>query len=193
MSDNRRFIRFACISGIDRKELPIAAEVWLESIAQSAWADRNILKLSTLFMKYMREPNPSMLRFGYIGQVVGLDNRGLDASMRLMVVYGAVETYDCSGEALRASLNLSYLQRLKVLEIARRFRELQHFDSTGSMPWHQRNENWLPHTVAIDDADTETLEKQDFNNDRDVLVSRIRSSPPFCDDHLSERRSTEGL
>lgn len=149
MSDNRRYIRFASISGIDRGELPIAAEVWLETVAQSCWADRSILKLSTLFMKYMRSPDPAMCRFGYIGQVVGLDKRGLDASMRLMTAYGAVETYDCGGDALRASLNLSYLQRLRVLEIARRFRELQVANPIEDMPWRRKDENWLPQTVPI--------------------------------------------
>lgn len=153
MSENRRYIRFASISGIDREELPIAAEVWLESIAQSCWADRNILKLATLFMKYLREPNPALVAFSYIGQAVGVDGRSLDSSLRLMTSYGAVETYDCSGAALRASLNLSYLQRLRVLEIARRFSELQSNRGRPDLPWHRREPNWLPRTVPAADAD----------------------------------------
>lgn len=78
MSQNRRYIRFVSIAGIDRGDLPIAGEVWLESIARSYWADRNILKLSTLFMKYMREPDVATVRFSYISQAVGIDKRGVD-------------------------------------------------------------------------------------------------------------------
>jgi hypothetical protein len=155
MTENRRYIRFASISGIDRRDLPIAAEVWLESIAQSCWTDRNILKLATLFMKYMRDPNPALVRFASIGQSVGLDGRGLDSCLRLMAAYGAVETYDCSGDALRVSLNLTYLQRLRVLEIARRFTELQRASDVHELPWHCCEKNWLARTVPSPNVEPE--------------------------------------
>ena len=158
MFDERRHIRFASIAGIDCKELPIAAEVWLESIGQSSWADRDILKLANACVKYMRAPLPFTVAFRAIEQVTGLDRGKVENNFRLMAVYGAVETYDCSGEALRASLHLTYLQRLRVLEIRRRFCELHPEDRPRALPWHQAEENWLPQAVPVKAEDDELHE-----------------------------------
>lgn len=66
-----------------------------------------------------------------------------------MMAYGAAESYDCGGCELRVALNLGYLQRLRVLEIVRWFRELRNFETKEDFPWHQREENWLPETVRV--------------------------------------------
>lgn len=158
MSHERRLIRFASISGIDRKELPIAAEVWIDSISQSNWADREILKLSNVCSRYMRDPQPKSVALRVIEQTAGLDRGKIDNCLRLMVLYGAVETYDCGGEYMRASLYLTYLQRLRVLEIRRRFCELHPENTPRALPWHKSEVNWLPQTVPAkkeeDEAET---------------------------------------
>lgn len=149
MYDDRRRIRFASISGIERTEIPIAAEVWLETISQSCWADRNIVKLATHLLKYLKAPVPSMVEIGSIERSTGLDRRQLDANLRSMAMYGAIENFDCSGKDLRASLNLTYLQRLRVLEIRRSFMELQPAIRQDCMPWHQPEPDWLQETTPL--------------------------------------------
>ncbi len=158
MFDERRHIRFASINGIDSKELPIAAEVWIDSINQSSWADREILKLADVCARYMRNPQPLSIALRVIEQSAGLDRGKVDNNLRLMVLYGAVESYDCGGESLRASLYLTYMQRLRVLEIRRRFCELHPDDYSPALPWHKSEENWLPHTVPANAEQDEIAE-----------------------------------
>ena len=67
---------------------------------QSSWADRDILKLANACVKYMRAPLPFTVAFRAIEQVTGLDRGKVENNFRLMAVYGAVETYDCAGEAV---------------------------------------------------------------------------------------------
>ncbi len=160
MYDERRHIRFASINGIDRKELPIAAEVWIESITKSSWADREILKLANVCARYMRDPQPRTVALCVIEQSAGLDRGKVDNNLRLMVLYGAVETYDCGGENLRASLYLTYMQRLRVLEIRRRFCELHPEDRPRGLPWHKSEVNWLPQTVSANAEEDETAEAE---------------------------------
>src|SRR5690606_30435302 len=120
----KRYVRFASIAGIERRDIPVAGEVWLEELSRSCWADRDILKLATLFMRYMRRPEVGILDFSAIEGVCGLDRAQVANALRLMVTYGAAEAFDAGGEALKVSLNLSVLQRLRVLEIRRRFADL---------------------------------------------------------------------
>jgi hypothetical protein len=158
MCDERRHIRFASINGIDRKELPIAAEVWIESINKSSWADREILKLANICARYMRDPQPLSVAIRVIEQSAGLDRGKIDNNLRLMVLYGAVETYDCGGENLRASLYLTYTQRLRVLEIRRRFCELHPENLPRALPWHKSEVNWLPQTVPANAEEDEAAQ-----------------------------------
>lgn len=141
---DKRFVRFASIAGIDRAELPVAAEIWLEDIAASCWADRSIIKLATLLTQYIGDPDPSRLKFGALESASGLDRKQVGDTLHIMRNFGVVEDHDTTGDALRTGLNLSYLQRLRVLEVRKRFREL----SSGDLPWHRTDKKAWPRTKA---------------------------------------------
>ncbi|MGI9524053.1 MAG: hypothetical protein ACR2PG_20660 [Hyphomicrobiaceae bacterium] len=131
----QRYLRFASIAGIERRDLPIAAEVWLEDVSKSCWADREIIKLSTHFVRYIRHPAPEVLSSGHINRACNLEKDQVIETLRLMVIFGAAEGYDCDGDPMRVSLQLSYLQRLRVLEVKHRFAEFQRDFDAQQLPW----------------------------------------------------------
>lgn len=140
---DRRLLRFESISGIERKDLPIAAEIWLEDLVKGIWITRDVLKMATLFATYIKHPNAQLLAFGAIERSCGLDKPQAIECLRSMQMYGAVVGFSADGPTLKASLSLSYLQRLKVLEARLRFSELNDLCRDKEMPWHVAEERWL--------------------------------------------------
>lgn len=139
-----RRLRFATIDGIERADLPLAAEVWLEDLRNQSWISREILKLSTLFMRYIANPNPESLLIGHVERTCQLDSEQALEALRLMQMYGAVEAYSCDDETLSVSLNLTLLHRLKVLDVRQRFAELQ-----SQPPSARKEEKWQPDWPVI--------------------------------------------
>ena len=154
----RRLLRFESIAGIKRNDLPIAAEIWLEDLVKGIWITRDVLKLATLFTSYIKYPNPQLLAIGSIERNCGLDKNQVTECLRAMQIYGAVVGFTCDGPVLKASLSLSYLQRLKVLETRLRFSELQDLCRDREMPWHVAEERWLRDgNVSREGSPTEDL------------------------------------
>ena len=149
-AENRR-LRFASIDGIDRSDLPLAAEVWLEDLRGQCWISREILKLSTLFMRYIAKPDPESLNISQIERTCQLDKKMALDALRVMKMFGAVEAFAYDGESLSVSINLTLLHRLKVLETRNRFNELR----TGS-PDTPSEEKWVPDWPVIYSDDPES-------------------------------------
>ena len=99
-TENRR-IRFATIDGLNREDLSLAAEVWRDDLRSEVWATRDMLRLATLLVRYMAGARPEHATLSDIERTCQLD-----------------------GEVLRVALNLSLLQRLRVLKCRREFLEL---------------------------------------------------------------------
>lgn len=156
---NKRYVRFASISGIEVADLPIAAEIWLQDISTSPWATREIIKLANLFLRYMQDPNPDKLRLDQIDYSLGLDKSQVLDILRLMVIYGATESYQTDNGVVRAALKLSYLQRLRVLDVRDRFSALHDAKVNGPLPWHKREEKWMLKNAleAVDETQPDSL------------------------------------
>ena len=158
----KRYLRFASIAGIERRDLPVAAEIWLDEISKSSWATREIIQLATHFTRYIREPDPALLKCLRIERDCSIDKPGLIDSLRLMVSYGAAEGFEIDGDVLLASLSLSYLQRLRVLEVKCRFTTLGTSGGKVELPWYLSEEKWLEQGVTVDDeALEETVDAHD--------------------------------
>jgi hypothetical protein len=156
MRENRR-LRFAEIDGLDRSDLPLAAEVWLEDIKSQSWASRDIVKLATLFLRYLLNPTPEMLRLSRIERICQLDRMQVLEALRLMQVFGAVDAYAVDGDSISVSLNLGLLQRFRVLSVRKKFEELL---SEPRPNWPEAapmgEEKWRPDKAIdiLDDPDT---------------------------------------
>lgn len=145
MIENRR-LRFSDISGLEREDLRLACEVWLEDLYRAPWVSQNAMKLGTLFVRYMGQPDPEMLVLEEVEEQYELDLAEVAGALSLMRMFGVIETFRIESGEIRASLTLSLLQRLRTLEAKARLRELM---STGlrQKPWQPpaSEPRWLEH------------------------------------------------
>ena len=132
MSIENRRIRFATIDGLNREDLPLATEVWREDLRSQVWVTRDMLRLATLFVRYMADAQPEHAALSYIERTCQLDRMQVREALRQMRTYGAIEAFALDGNDLRVALNLTLLQRLRVLRCRREFLDLIDENSSNS-------------------------------------------------------------
>ena len=131
MIENRR-ARFTSIDGIDRDDLPLAYEIWVEDHFRSPWATRESMKLAQHLVRYMASPKSFNLSLGELESIVQLNPEEVRKTLALMQSFGAVDIFTLDRLAgVTMYLNLSYHQRLRVLESKRRFAAV----AMGKRPW----------------------------------------------------------
>ncbi|MGH1420120.1 MAG: hypothetical protein ACRBCJ_14790 [Hyphomicrobiaceae bacterium] len=154
MIENRR-IRFATIYGIDRMDLPLAAEIWIDDLRQQSWVSRDIVKVATVFKRYLVNPDPERTRMRRIESGCQLDRKQVAAALSQMHMYGAIEAYSIDDGVVCASLNLTILHRLKVLETFQKFAELQLSKPNKPVELLKvPKDTWIPATPVDPDDDS---------------------------------------
>lgn len=123
--DGRRRVRFACIDGLTRADLPLACEVWRDDLFRAPWADRETMKLAIQLTRYICDPDPAALSLREVERQCHMSRDDVIKTLRSMRNYGAAISYFVDRAEFRVLLELTLLQRLRVLEAKRRFRVLQ--------------------------------------------------------------------
>lgn len=141
----QRRVRFADIGGLVREDLALACEVWLDDLAGAAWGTRDATKLGVYLMRYIADAARAPMSFNEIERRLQMDRKYLMQSLVLMRTYGAVVDFAVDKEELKVALNLSLLQRLRVLEGQRRLAELAAWRrETSEYVPIQAGESWVP-------------------------------------------------
>lgn len=153
---DQRFLRFADVEGLGRRDLAVAADVWLDELCKQSWATRETIKLATHFKRYLQRPDPRMLELGRIESACNIPLETIVETLRQMYIYGALSGYSLDARVLRVSLNLSILQRLRVLETSRKFAELRAFENRGGFKAHHNSsgDTWLPPQLFGEEVET---------------------------------------
>jgi hypothetical protein len=138
-----RRVRFESIEGLQRRDIGLAGEVWLQDICESKWATREAMKLAAHLVRYMAAADLRQIAVSRIEHQIGLTRDEIQFALRQMRLFRAVEAYSTNGDELRVALHLSTLQRLRVLEARHRLEYLmrQTAPHPGVPPAGQR---WLP-------------------------------------------------
>lgn len=130
-TDNRR-ARFASIDGIGRDDLPLAYEVWVEDQFAAPWATRETMKLAQHLVRYMSASKTYNLSLGELESLVQLNPEEVRKTLAVMQSFGAVDSFTLDRLAgINVMINLTYHQRLRVLEAKRRFAAV----ALGKRPW----------------------------------------------------------
>ncbi len=143
-NSEKRRIRFATIVGLDRDDLALAAEVWHSELSQQIWTSREVVKLATLFSRYLNHPKDEIVSLGNIERSCGLDPKHVLDALRQMQMYGVVNEYAIQAGALLVSLNLTRLQRLRVLEVRDQLIQLSGKGSMREFLLAEAEEHWVP-------------------------------------------------
>jgi len=138
-----RRVRFESIDGLQRRDIRLAGEVWLKDVCDSKWASRETMKLAGHLVRYMSVPDVRQVAIARIEHQLQLTREEINAALRQMRHFWAVEAFSVSGDELRVALHLTTLQRLRVLEARHRFEFLmrQTAPEPGLPP---AGAKWLP-------------------------------------------------
>jgi hypothetical protein len=119
MTDLRK-VRFGDIDGLERSDLPLACEIWLDDLFKAAWVPKEAMKLGCQLARYMIVLDPAMLSFNQFETVCQLSPDEARKTMQVMKVFGVLQDYVCERSEIRVTLHLSIMQRLRVLEAKQR-------------------------------------------------------------------------
>ena len=120
----KRRVRFTSIQGLDRDDLALACEIWCDDLFRAPWVDRDSMKLATLFVRYIGNPNPTTVLMHQIERQCQLARGELGRVLTVMRSYGAIDNFMIERDDVRVNLCLTRLQRLRVLEVKRRLADL---------------------------------------------------------------------
>jgi hypothetical protein len=121
---DQRKIRFGCIGDLNRVVLPIAYEVWLDDIFKSAWASREAMKLAYQLVRYMQRPSQVGVSLNELETVCQLNAEEVRKTLNVLRTFGVLESAQTTKTEVTATLILSRLQQLRVVEIACRMDKL---------------------------------------------------------------------
>lgn len=159
MSIENRRIRFSTIDGLGREDLPLAMEVWRDDLRAQVWVSRDMLKLATLFVRYMADARPDYASLSYVERTYQLDRMQIRQCLRHMQTYGAIDAFSLDGDVLRVAINLPILQRLRVLRCRKDLDELiGQRDAETCRTALSDTPDWLPanaESVLEDDGETD--------------------------------------
>lgn len=121
--ENRR-VRFSNLEKIGKVELGLACDIWLRDLAAAPWASREAMKLGAHFMNYIRAANPANLSLREVETVLQLNREELSRALNLLKLFAVLSSYTVEKDDMKASLTLSPVQILQMLEMKHRFMAL---------------------------------------------------------------------
>ena len=140
MIEQRR-VRFLSIAGISREDLPLACEVWISDLCSAPWVSREAMKLGCHMVRYICKPDPAVMNMRDIENQCQISHEDVRKALSLMRTFGAADNFYCDRTDLRVALNLTFFQRLRVLEAKHRFGMMA--NSNDCLPWTVPPEPWL--------------------------------------------------
>ena len=149
MHEQRR-IRFADISGLQREDLPIACEVWLDDLFRASWGTREAGKLGTYLTRYIQGTHGAKASLRRIENQCQLSRDTIRQTLVLLRAYAAIDEFNIEEDDLSVSLSLSFLQRLRALEVAQRFGHLIAERQASRGPWQPPQAAvWQPPAATV--------------------------------------------
>jgi hypothetical protein len=119
-----RKIRFLDLGVLARDDLPLACEVWLDGLVKAPWATREAMKVATQLVRYMLKPSAAGVSLNELETLCQLNPEEVRKTLNLMRAFGVVEHAQTTRTEVLATLSLSRLQQLHVLECRHQFRRL---------------------------------------------------------------------
>jgi hypothetical protein len=158
----KRRVRFASIEGLAREDIALAGEIWLEDLFSAVWASREAMKLGVHLVRYMMDPDPTLLTYKAIDSHCHMIRDDVARTLALMRAFAVIDAFSMEEDGIRVAINLSLMQRLHVLEVKERMRMLEAADiaaNAGPAATPAKEARWAPHpaiepTDAPDGTDT---------------------------------------
>ncbi len=150
MIENRR-IRFNDMDGPDRTDLPLAAEIWLDTVCSGRWSSAEVQKVAAILAGWIRDPQLADAEHRAIEDKYRLTREEVSRAFSLLKLFGFIEAFTVDREGIKAALNLGTLIKIRVIETRQKYRDLIAAAEASA------DARWLPREVpAADDAPSES-------------------------------------
>ncbi len=113
----KRLVRFGNLAQLDRSEIALACDIWLQDLVTAPWVTREAMKLAAHLTAYVRAANPAALYLREMETLLQLNREEINRAMGLMKLFGVLSEFVIEKDNVRASLNFSTLQSLRMLEL----------------------------------------------------------------------------
>jgi hypothetical protein len=121
MIENRR-VRFGNLERVDKFQLAVACEIWLDDVLRAPWSTREAMRIGAHLVNYIQSANASILFVREIETALQLNREEINRAMNLLRLFRAISDFKIERDEIRASLNLSTLQTIRLLEVVERCR-----------------------------------------------------------------------
>ena len=145
----KRCVRFSNIGELGRADVAVAGEIWLRDLGGASWATREVMRLATHLVRYMVQPDDTIVSFEQIESQCQLGRDDVLKALAMMRNYGFADAFTFDDARLKVALHLSILQRFETLDLTDRYVDfverrrkspkLVHSSSAGT---------WLPKRMA---------------------------------------------
>lgn len=142
----QRHARFGSIEGLRPQHLPLAGEIWLDEVGKASWTTREAIKLAGYIVRYMAKPESAPMSMAAIEGQLQLSPEQTKVTLKLMLMFGAFESLSVIKDDVRCALNLTLLQKLRVLETYQRLEAA--LAALG--PEESEQQSWVPEVALVE-------------------------------------------
>jgi hypothetical protein len=121
---DKRLVRFGNLAKLDKADISLACDIWLQDLVTAPWATREAMKLAAHLMAYVRAANPTALYLREMETLLQLNREEINRAMSLMKLFGVLSAFSIEKDDVRACLHFSSLQSLRMLELRMRYLSL---------------------------------------------------------------------
>ena len=129
--ENRR-VRFENLPGVSKQDIAVTCEIWMDDLMRSPWATKEAMKLAAHLVNYIQAANPASLHVREIETSLQLNREEINRGLGLMRLFRFVSTFTIEKDEVRASLKLSQIQILRILEMRAKYLRL--LSETSRLP-----------------------------------------------------------
>ncbi len=195
--NDQRCVRFASLARVEREELELVLDVWLEDALRAPWATKDTMKLAGVLAHYITAPSRDILNLRAIEDLYQLSADSARRSLVLFSLFGLIDAYSTENNELRAALRLSKPQLLRVLKTKKELNALLVNDTVSTIS--ETAESWAPPAAteapeAVDAAVSESVIALAREEDGDTMFAsppQSQSQPPSQTDPLQRPHPPE--
>lgn len=144
--EDQRCVRFASIGHVEREELQLIVDVWLEDALKAPWATKDTMKLAGVLAHYIATPSRDILNLKAMEDTYQLNADSARRALVLFSLYGLIDAYSTDNNELRAALRLSQSQLVRVLKTKRELNALLGNDADPVIA--ETHDRWEPPMAA---------------------------------------------
>lgn len=125
LPERRGNYAFANFAPASHDQLVIAIEIWHDEICHGSWASKEAMRIGALLSDNVRSCSRQLLNVKDIESSLSIPKDDTLRTFKMLKLFGFVESFSVEGIGnLAISLRLSALQKIRVLETARKLAEL---------------------------------------------------------------------